>query len=79
MTTPHALVRMRYRPSGDVLVGQVDLRDADPQTPSAAIEPDLGDLAAATTEQARHIEQLDAFPRLLRGLFRGERHQPRTR
>lgn len=60
MTTPHALVRMRYRPSGDVLVGQVDLRDADPQPPSAAIEPDLGDLAAATTEQARHIEQLDA-------------------
>lgn len=60
MTAPHALVRMRYRPSADVLVGQVELRDADPQPLGTPGELDAGELAVEPTARPAHVEQLDA-------------------
>ena len=51
-----ALVRMRYRPSGDVLVGQVEQLGAD----AGAAEPDAGGPSAVAGEHDDRIEQLDA-------------------
>jgi hypothetical protein len=57
MDTLHALVRMRYRPSGDVLVGRVEQLSA---AGTAADEPDVGGPTAVAGEHDDRIEQLDA-------------------
>lgn len=56
MDTLDTLVRMRFRPSGDVLVGQVEQFG----THTGVAEPDAGGPTAVAGEHDDQVEQLDA-------------------
>lgn len=75
MTAQSAVVRMRYRPSGDVLLGQVEPAEHS-APPDVAVEAGAAEPAgpaAAAFEVAEQVEQLDADTSLT---WRAQVHGP---